>query len=502
MSTEAGAGRGVYLDYAATTPVDSRVAALMAEVLAMSLGNAAANHAAGRAAHALIETARAQVAALIGAESRDIVFTSGASEANNLAITGTVRAALARGDSAHVITLATEHKSVLEPVRALEAQGVAITLLRPDANGRLTAEALAAAIRPNTCLVTLLHVNNETGVAQDLPALRAVCVARKVPLHIDAAQSAGKLPLDIADTALLSFTAHKFGGPQGIGALYVSPAHRGGIQPQMLGGGHERGLRAGTLATHQIAGFGLAAELALQCRVAEAARISALRERLWQGLRELPGVLRNGDATRSAPGILNLTFAGIEGESLFTGLPELMLSTGSACSSRSGEPSYVLRALGRDTEQAQSSLRFSLGRGTTEAHIDIAIAAVRRVHAALWSNSPARPAPVADWQAASGEKVLLGEAGAERLGTWVRFALRVQGDTVIDARVQVYGCPHVVDACNHLVNQLRGQPLAALQPGTPESWRQIVNAPVEKLGRMLIIEDALTALRASATGTD
>jgi cysteine desulfurase len=484
MSTEA-----IYLDYAATAPVEPAVAARMAEVLAMRLGNASANHASGRAAHVLIETARAQVAALVGADAADIVFTSGATESNNLAITGTARLGLARG-AAHVLTLATEHKSVLETVRALERQGIAVTVLRPDSAGVLAPEALAAALKPATCLVSLLHVNNETGVAQDIPALAAVCAARKVPLHVDAAQSAGKLPLSLEGIALLAFTAHKLGGPQGVGALWVAPAHRGHLLPQMQGGAQERGLRAGTLAAHQIVGFGLAAEIAAARQASEAARLDMLRERLWSGLADLPGVLRNGRP--GAPHILNVSFTGVEGESLFTSLPMLMLSTGSACNSQSGEPSFVLRALGRDSEQAQSSLRFSLGHGTTEAEIDSAIAAVRAAHCQLWNASPARLLP----SAANAEQ-WVGEAGAERLGTWVRIALSAPGGTVREARFQVYGCPHTAAVCNLLQQRLPGQPVEALAPGTPEQWRTTVGAPVEKLGRFLIIEDALAALTRS-----
>jgi cysteine desulfurase len=492
MSTEhAAALPAVYLDYAATAPVEPRVAQRMAEVLVMPPGNTAASHPAGQAAHRLVEAARAQVAALVSANAADVVFTSGATESNNLAITGTARAALLRGAQPHVITLATEHKSVLEPVRALESQGVAISILRPDADGLLDAAALAAAIRPATCLVSLLHVNNETGVAQDLDAIRNVCTAHAVPLHVDASQSAGKLPVDISGIALLSFTAHKLGGPQGIGALYVAPAHRGNIQAQMLGGGHERGLRAGTLATHQIVGFGLACELAAGRREAEALRLRGLRDRLWSALRELPGAMLNGHPDARAPGILNVTFTGVEGESLFSGLAGLTLSTGSACNSRSGEPSYVLRALGRDTAQAQSSLRFSLGRATTDADIAVAIAAVQRLHADLWSLSPSRPPPLEGW---APDEVRLGEAGAERLGAWVRIAARVGNGIVQEARMQVFGCPHTAAACRHVLAQIRGQPLAALAPGTPEEWRAAVAAPVEKLGQMLIIEDALAAL--------
>jgi len=489
--TQARAQEPVYLDYAATTPVEPRVAARMAEVLAMRLGNPSSSHESGRQALQLIQVARAQVAALVGAAAEDIVFTSGATESNNLAIAGTVRKAQAAGAKPHVVTLATEHKSVLEPVKALAAQGVAITVLKPDAEGVLDPAVLAAALRPETCLVSLLHVNNETGVAQDIARFAAACAARTVPLHIDAAQSAGKLPLTVEGLALLSFSAHKLGGPQGIGALYVAPAQRGRLAPQMLGSSHERGLRAGTLATHQIVGFGLACELAAARLATEGPRLAALRERLWQGLADLPGARRNGRP--GAPHILNASFPGVEGESLFLGLPQLALSTGSACNSRSAEPSFVLRALGRDTETAQSSLRFSLGAGSNAADIDAAIAAVRRVHAALWESSPARPPP--SWP---GDERWLGEAGAERLGTWVRVGLRVTAGTVREAHIQVYGCPHTVAACELLQQRLTGQPAGALVTGSPEQWRTTVGAPVEKLGRLLIIEDALTALRPAA----
>lgn len=479
----------IYLDYAATTPVLPEVAARMAEVLAMRLGNAASEHASGLQARALIEQARADVAALVGCDPADLVFTSGATESNNLAITGTARACLATGTKPHLVSLATEHKSVLEPLRGLAVEGATLTLLKPDAQGVLQPEVLAAALKPGTCLVSLLHVNNETGVAQDIPALAHLCVDRGIPLHVDAAQSAGKLPQSLEHVSLLSFTAHKIGGPQGIGALYIAPAHRGQLKPQMLGGGHERGMRAGTLATHQIVGFGLACRLAAARREAESRRLSALRERLWQGLADLPGVLRNGRP--GAPHILNVSFSGVEGESLFRGLPGLALSTGSACSSQSAEPSYVLRALGRDTEQAQSSLRFSFGYATTEAEIDAAIAAVRRTHERLWRVSPARPAPRGE---GPGEW-WLGEAGAERLGTWVRFAVRVENDVIQQAEVQYYGCPHTAAACNLLCEQMRGRTLDFIELGSPDLWRQAVQAPIEKLGRMLIIEDALNALR-------
>lgn len=493
----------IYLDYAATSPIDARVAHHMAEVMAMPLGNAASLHSAGLAAEALVEKARAQVAALIGARPEEITFTSGATESNNLAITGTARVALARVAreqaagarvaAPHVITLATEHKSVLETVRALQGQGVTVSILKPGPEGLLDPAVLAAELREETVLVSLLHVNNETGVMQDVPALAAVCAARRVPLHLDASQSAGKLPVSTAGLALLSFTAHKLGGPQGIGALWVSPTHRARLAPQMLGGSHERGLRAGTLPVHQIAGFGLAAELAAAAQPSESRRIAALRDRLWQGLRDLPGVLLNGHTTARAPHVLNISFTGVEGESLYMALPQLLLSTGSACSSRSNDASFVLRALGRDTEQAQSALRFSFGHETTEAEIDRAIAAVRGAHAKLLAMSPAFPPPVQDWSEADAQ-IMAGEGGELRQGAWVRFLVRVDSGVIQEARAQVYGCPHTIAASSHVQGQLAGGRVEAI-PGTPEQWRIAVNAPVEKLGRMLIIEDALRALR-------
>jgi cysteine desulfurase len=484
----------LYFDYAATTPVDPRVVALMHEVLLQGLGNSAAAHASGMQAHALVEAARAQVAALVGARAGEIVFTSGATEANNLAILGTMEAALAIARDAHVVSMATEHKSVLEPVRELARRGVATTLLKPGNDGVLDLAALDRAIRPQTRLVSLMHVNNETGVAQDLPALAAVCRRHGVPLHVDAAQGAGKLPVSMDGIALLSFTAHKFGGPQGIGALCVAEAHRGRIHSRHFGGGHERGLRAGTLATHQVAGFGLACELARQSRDVETGRVAALRELLWSGLSALPDVQLNGHPAQRASHILNVSFPGVEGESLFMALPGLTLSTGSACNSRSAEPSYVLRALGRDSQLAQSSLRFSLGRDTTKEQVEAAVNQVRVAYLRLRGESPANAPPVSDWNTLAGQR-LLGEAGEQRLGTWVRIAVRAQDGFVEEARVQVYGCPHTHAAGRHLASLLPGRPLAALAPGSPEEWRVAVCAPIEKLGRMLIIEDALRALR-------
>ena len=482
----------VYLDHAATTPVDSRVVAAMAEVLSAGLGNPASTHPPGRAAAARVAHAREQVGALIGAAAADIVFTSGATEANALAILGHVRGQPAeRRSKGHVLALATDHKAILGPVQRLADEGLAVTRLVPARDGVLSADALAAALRPGTLLVSLVHVNSETGVAQDLPALAAVCRERGVALHVDAAQSAGKLPLDVQGIDYLSLTAHKFGGPQGVGALYVAPARRVTLQAQQVGGGQERGLRAGTLPTHQIVGMGLACELARSGREALAAHLESLRHRLWHGLDDLPGVLLNGHALQRAPGILNLSFEDVEGESLLAGLPELAVATGSACNSSSGEPSYVLRALGRDTQLAQASLRMSLGASSTEQEVDTAIAAVRRELTRLRALSPRLPPPVADWQA-QGWRVLQGEAGARRLGTWLRLLLAVEGDRVVAARFQAYGCPHTLAACRALVGALPGQGRSTPR-GSPADWLAQSGAPTDKLGRMLLLEDALQA---------
>ncbi len=372
----------VYLDYAATSPVDPRVVAVMSECLTLGgvYGNPASLHHYGRLARARVEQARAQVAALIGTSSPQIVWTSGATESNNLAILGTARAAHSDGGR-HIITARTEHKAVLDPCKRLEREGWRVSYLTPDGAGLLSLEQIREAMTPETVLVSIMHANNEIGVLQDIEAIAALCRERDVALHVDAAQSAGKVPIDLQrwPVDLLSFTAHKMYGPKGVGVLYVAPERRARLQPLIFGGGHERGLRSGTLAVHQIVGFGKACELALAEQAEDAVRIAALRERLWQGLQgSIEGVLRNGDPVRCVSSILNVSFPGVEGESLLLGLPEVAVSTGSACNSDSDEPSYVLRALGRDTELAQSSLRFSLGRFSTESDVDVAIAAVRR----------------------------------------------------------------------------------------------------------------------------
>ena len=377
----------VYLDHAATTPVEPLVAARMAEVLSSEteFGNpASSSHGYGDVAAALVESARAQVAAAVGAAAPEIVWTSGATEANNLAIFGVAQYYRERGR--HIVTSRTEHKAVLDPCRELERRGWEITYLVPDREGLLDPAQVAAALRPDTVLVSLMHVNNEIGVVQNIAAVGAICARHGGAwLHVDAAQSVGKCPLHFASLGadLMSLSSHKVYGPKGVGALVISRdadlGGRGRVQLSALqfGGGQERALRAGTLPTHQVVGMGLAFELAAKISSVETARVARLRERLWRGLASLGGVLRNGSATRSVPHLLNVSFEGVEGESLLAAIrPDLAVSTGSACTSALAEPSYVLRALGRSERLSESSLRFGLGRTTTEADVDIAIASL------------------------------------------------------------------------------------------------------------------------------
>ena len=376
--------RPVYLDHAATTPIDPRVAAAMAQCLGMQgeFGNPASSHEFGHAAASLVEQARAQVAASVGAAPHEVIWTSGATEANNLALFGIAH--YYREYGRHIVTARTEHKAVLDPCRELERRGWRVTYLAPDGSGVVHADQVAAALRPETVLVSIMHVNNEIGVIQDIAAIGAVCARHGgARLHVDAAQSAGKIAIDFAALGvdLMSLSAHKVYGPKGVGALLLAQRRGGGAGTQLtalqFGGGQERGLRAGTVPTHQVVGMGLAFELAGAAAEVESVRVASLRDRLWRELELLGGVLRNGDAVRSVPHILNVSFQGVEGESLLVALRgRIAVSTGSACSSALQEPSYVLRALGRDEVLSESSLRFGLGRRTSESDIDAAVAAV------------------------------------------------------------------------------------------------------------------------------
>ena len=370
----------VYLDNAATTPVDPRVIDAMATCLGVDgdfANPSAIGHAPGRRARARVEQAREEVASLVGARPAQLIWTSGATEADNLALLGAARFYRSRGR--HVVTARTEHPAVLDACRQLEREGFAVTYLVPGSDGIVVPAQVESALRPETILVSLMHVNNEIGVVQDIGAVGRLCRARGVLFHVDAAQSVGKLPLDVERDCidLLALTAHKVHGPKGVGALCVRLEPRIGLVPLLHGGGQERGLRSGTLPTHQIVGMGVAYRIAAREMAEDSARMARLRERLWQGLAELPGVELNGHAVQRAPGILNVTIDGVEGESLLFELPGLAVASGSACATTSAEPSYVLRALGRSDRLAQSSLRLSLGRYTTAAEIELAIAAIQ-----------------------------------------------------------------------------------------------------------------------------
>ncbi len=379
----------VYLDYAATTPVDPRVAVKMLLYLTEIFGNPASrSHAYGWAADEAVELAREQVCALINADPREIAWTSGATESNNLAIKGAAHFYKSKGK--HLVTVATEHKAVLDSMRELEREGFDVTVLPVLPSGLLDLAVFEAALRPDTVLASVMYVNNETGVVQDMSALGAMCRRKGVLFHVDAAQAAGKVAIDLAQMPIdmMSLSAHKIYGPKGIGALYVRRKPRVRIEAQMHGGGHERGMRSGTLPTHQIVGMGEAFWLARESMAADNARIQTLRDRLWAGFQTLDAVVLNGDAAASAPQYLNVSFNYVEGESLLMGIKGVAVSSGSACTSASLEPSYVLRAMGRSDELAHSSVRFSIGRFTTGKDIDFTIAQVTSVVNKLRAMSP------------------------------------------------------------------------------------------------------------------
>lgn len=364
----------IYLDYSATTPVDPRVAAKMIPYLTEMYGNPASrSHAYGWEADKAVETAREQVAQLVGADPKEIVWTSGATESINLALKGAAHFYKAKGK--HLITLRTEHKATLDTMRELEREGYEVTYLTPEPDGLVDIEKLKAAIRPDTILISILFVNNEIGVIQDIAAIGEICREKGIIFHVDAAQATGKVDIDLGKLKvdLMSFSAHKTYGPKGVGALYVRRKPRVRIEAQMHGGGHERGMRSGTLATHQIVGMGEAFRIAREEMAAENVRIRALRDRLLKGLSDIEEVHVNGDMVHRVPHNLNISFNFVEGESLLMAIKDLAVSSGSACTSASLEPSYVLRALGRSDELAHSSIRFSIGRYTTEQDVDYAI---------------------------------------------------------------------------------------------------------------------------------
>ena len=386
----AGMKLPVYLDYSATTPVDPRVAAKMIPWLTEHFGNPASrSHAYGWEAEKAVEDAREEVAALVGADSKEIVWTSGATESNNLAIKGAAHF-YAGTKGKHIITVSTEHKAVLDTVKDLERQGFEATYLTPQENGLITVEQFRAALRPDTVVASVMAVNNEIGVIQPIAELGELCREKGVIFHVDAAQATGKMPIDLSKLKvdLMSFCAHKTYGPKGIGALYVRRKPRVRLEAQMHGGGHERGMRSGTLPTHQIVGMGEAFRIARAEMSSEGERILALHRRLVEGLAEIEQVFINGDLARRVPHNLNISFNFVEGESLIMGVKGIAVSSGSACTSASLEPSYVLRALGRSDELAHSSLRITIGRFTTEEEIDYAVSTLKDRVAKLRDLSP------------------------------------------------------------------------------------------------------------------
>jgi len=379
----------VYMDYGATTPVDPRVVDLMIPWLREHFGNPASrSHAWGWEAEAAVERARGQVASLINADPREVVWTSGATESNNLALKGAAHFYESRGK--HLVTVKTEHKCVLDTMRELERQGYQVTYLDVQENGLLDLDQFKAALRPDTILASVMFVNNEIGVIQDIPAIGAICRERGILLHVDAAQATGKMPIDMASLPvdLMSLASHKTYGPKGIGALYVRRKPRVRLEAQMHGGGHERGMRSGTLPTHQCVGMGEAFAIAQAEMGTESERIRMLQRKLLAGLSSMEQVFVNGDLERRVPHNLNVSFNFVEGESLIMGVKGLAVSSGSACTSASLEPSYVLRALGRSDELAHSSLRMTIGRFTTEQEIDYAVATLQDSVARLRELSP------------------------------------------------------------------------------------------------------------------
>ncbi|MDP6436580.1 MAG: aminotransferase class V-fold PLP-dependent enzyme [Gammaproteobacteria bacterium] len=365
-------GEVIYLDYAASSPVDPRVREQMDRWLdnRSGFGNPSSTHRFGVRAAAAVDEAAAAVAALVNAVPAGVVWTSGATESDNLAIIGAAQFRRMRGQ--HVVSVLTEHKAVLESCAYLETQGFEVTLLQPDESGLVSPEEVAAALRPDTVLVSVMHANNEIGVVQDIGEIGEKCRQHDVLFHVDAAQSAGKLPIDMRaqQIDLLSLNAHKACGPQGIGALVLDTGRIRRVEPQLFGGGQQRGVRPGTLPVHQIVGMGTTMQLLAECMAEEVPRLTALRERLWEGIRSLPGIVMNGHPDQRLCSILNVSVDGVDGESLRFALNDLAVASGSACNSSNGEPSYVLRSLGRTDQQAEASIRFSVGRFSTGAEVD------------------------------------------------------------------------------------------------------------------------------------
>ncbi|WP_446831903.1 cysteine desulfurase family protein [Candidatus Foliamicus sp.] len=479
----------IYMDYAASTPVDPRVAARMSALLRQGpYANPSSPHAPGTAARRLAAESAAQVAALVGLSAEEIVFTSGATESIGLGVIGAAR--FRRAEGRHVITGLSEHPAGLNSCLALKREGFEVTCLEPDQHGVITPDALRAALRSDTVLVSLMHVNNEIGVVQDVTEFAAICRRHGAWLHVDAAQSAGKLPLDMQaqQIDLLSLTAHKIYGPKGVGALCINRQRIPRIEPLLYGGGQQRGLRPGTLPTHQIAGLGQACELAVQDMEAQTKRVGALRERLWEGLSASGGVLLNGAGAERVPGILSVSVEGVESSSLLKALDGIILSLGSACSRAGDEPSAVLRCLGRPPLLAASTLRFSIGKFTTEKEID----KVRKI----FGKSVAALRALADEEPALGPgsgHITVGEAGRRNSGTWVRLEARWDGNAAVETAFRVLGPPLLQEAARSGASALRSM---GMQLKVAEWARQVDDVlapPPEARALLLCARDALQA---------
>ncbi len=495
----------IYLDCAATTPVDPRVVDAMVPWLGGRFGNPASRgHAWGREADDAVEKARAQVAELVGADAREIVWTSGATESDNLALKGTAHFHQARGR--HIVTVKTEHKAVLDTVRELERRGFDATYLDVLPNGLLDLDAFEAALRPDTILASVMLVNNEIGVIQDIAAIGAICRERGIVFHVDAAQATGKVAIDLArlPVDLMSLTAHKTCGPKGIGALYVRRKPRVRIDAQMHGGGHERGMRSGTLPTHQCVGMGEAFRIAREEMDAEVGRMRVLHRKLLGGLGGLEQVFVNGDLERRVPHNLNLSVAFVDGEALTSDLGEIAVSSGSACASASAEPSHVLSALGRSDELARSSLRITIGRFTTEAEVDHALALVRerigrlRALSPLWQTwrEGIDPQAIDAGSFDQGDPTVgTGMVGAPARGGVMKLQIKVEPATglIADARSKTYGCGAAI-ASNALASEwVRGKSLDQALAIRNTAIAAELALPPAKIHCSILAEDAIKA---------
>jgi cysteine desulfurase len=480
----------IYLDHAASTPLDPEVLTAMQACWASpaGIGNpSAVTHAYGRAAAEAIDEARSELAALIGVDTQGIIFTSGATESNNLALQG-----LARGRAdfgRHGVSSRTEHKAVLEVLQSLSKQGHTISWIEPQRDGRISSMDVVSRLRADTQWVSIMHANNETGVIQDIAQFAALCRERDIFFHCDAAQSVGKLPIEADKWGidLLSISAHKFYGPKGIGALYVSERVRPWLMPLMRGGSQERGLRPGTLPTVQIVGLGVAARRARALRESDTLHLNLLVKEFKNKLSTLSGLKFNDHPLYALPGLISLTVEGVQGESLLAALSELALSTGAACDSTTGEPSYVLRAQGVSTQWAQSTLRISFGRGNTrEEAIEAAQAIAKAVPRLRERDQPGAPPQRGSipWQA--------GEAGSLGEGCRVRCYLQRDVAGKIHAlEFRAFVCPDIQRVLDDLATLLPGQWVESLNVGSPAQWAERYHIPAEKLGRLLCVEDAV-----------